>query len=193
MLNTSMKYFPTKFPILKTKDLLLRELTIADADQSVLGLNDIEIAQYLGFTPFPYQKADYLSFLERSQNDFKDKLGLHFAIAELAKPDIMIGCIGLDLNKFSENGSFGYWLLKAYWNKGYMTQALKEVLNYGFSVLHLHKVSASFFEHNIGSARVMQKSGMAYEATMKDEIKRLGKYYNLVYYQTFNPNPAEEK
>ena len=189
MLNSSLKYFPTKFPVLQTKDLVLRELTAADADQSVLGLNDIQIAQYLGFTPFPYQKSDFISFLEKSKVDFTDKLGLHFAIAEITKPDFMIGCIGLDLNKFNENGSFGYWLLQAHWNKGYMTQALKEVLKYGFSVLHLHKISGSYLEHNLASARVMQKSGMVYAATMKDDIKRMGKYYNLVYYHIFNPNP----
>ena len=77
----------------------------------------------------------------------------------------------------------GYSYCSKFWNKGYATEALKTVLDYlkeeGFKTVYADHLSL-----NPASGKVMLKSGMEYEATLRNRIidKNTGKYDNLVYY-----------
>ena len=42
----------------------------------------------------------------------------------------------------------GYWLDESYWGKGYMTEAVQGVLNYGFEELRLSLITATCYPHN---------------------------------------------
>ena len=63
-----------------------------------------------------------------------------------------------------------------------MTDAMTEVLAFGFNVLNLNKITASFFPHNPASGRVMEKCGMKQEAVLKQEIYKNGKFLDSVWY-----------
>ena len=72
-----------------------------------------------------------------------------------------MGLIGIHhWDKANQKAEIGYWLGKEFWNKGYVTEAMAEVLAFGFKVLNLNKMFANFFPHNPASGRVMEKSGM---------------------------------
>jgi [ribosomal protein S5]-alanine N-acetyltransferase len=56
-----------------------------------------------------------------------------------------------------------YKLDVAYWGKGLATEAVEVLLQYAFNDLQLHRVEAGCAVDNIGSARVLEKSGMQRE------------------------------
>jgi RimJ/RimL family protein N-acetyltransferase len=62
----------------------------------------------------------------------------------------------------------GYAVDERFWGKGYMTEALRAALTYEFTVLGTQRIVAECDSPNLASARVMQKSGMAYEGTFYD-------------------------
>ncbi|WP_423998200.1 GNAT family N-acetyltransferase [Maribacter sp. IgM3_T14_3] len=75
-----------------------------------------------------------------------------------------IGLFGLRLGPKKYNrAEVWYKLHLDYWSKGYATESLKAVLNYGFDVLKLHRIEAGCAVDNIGSAKVMEKVGMKQE------------------------------
>ncbi len=55
---------------------------------------------------------------------------------------------------------FGYALARDWWSKGYMTEALRALLDVAFTELGANSVFAICEVQNIGSARVMEKVGM---------------------------------
>jgi len=57
----------------------------------------------------------------------------------------------------------GYLLNRKYWNQGYITEATRKVIAFGFEQLGLHRIIASCDPANIGSYRVMEKIGMQRE------------------------------
>ena len=86
-----------------------------------------------------------------------------FAIQDKRRKEF-IGLFGLRLGpKKYKNAEVWYKLNIDYWNKGYATESLKAVLNYGFDVLRLHRIEAGCAIDNIGSAKVMEKVGMTKE------------------------------
>ena len=101
----------------------------------------------------------------------------------LKDSDEFIGTIDYVMLDHNEHiGEIGYALSHLYWGKGYMSEAAKAILHYGFTELHLERIQARCFAENIGSERVMQKAGMVYEGTMRKAKLAKGTYYDLKLY-----------
>jgi ribosomal-protein-alanine N-acetyltransferase len=58
---------------------------------------------------------------------------------------------------------FAYRYLRTSWNKGYATEAVIAVLGHGLGSIGLDRIVAAAMAGNVGSWRVMEKSGMRYE------------------------------
>jgi RimJ/RimL family protein N-acetyltransferase len=67
----------------------------------------------------------------------------------------------------SHKDELGYWLGRDYWTKGIMSRVVKSFCSYGFDSLHLIRIEATVFEHNLSSSRVLEKCGFQYEGILK--------------------------
>jgi len=82
-----------------------------------------------------------------------------------------IGLIALNLgNKKYEIGESWYKLLPQFWGQGLATEALKEVIHFGFHQLKLHRIEAGCASGNIGSVRVLEKAGMIREGHKRQHL-----------------------
>ncbi|PWL72066.1 MAG: GNAT family N-acetyltransferase [Clostridiales bacterium] len=82
----------------------------------------------------------------------------------------MIGSIGLIEDEKRRNDAvrmLGYSLAEPAWGKGYMTEAARAVLRYGFDVLGLALISAYHYPDNHRSQRVIEKCGFRYEGRQR--------------------------
>ena len=80
----------------------------------------------------------------------------------------------------------GYAIGKKHWNKGYVTEAFKAMIDFLFS-LGIHKVVASYLIGNDASKRVMEKCHMVFEGIRKDEVFYHDKYHDVAFYYLINP------
>ena len=97
--------------------------------------------------------------------------------ATIYKPDNkLIGFAGLKyLPEFDET-DIGFRFLPEYWGKGLATEASKEIITYGFETLDLQKIIAIASAANVGSCKVLEKSGLTLYKT--DAYDGDGKEYN---------------
>ena len=81
----------------------------------------------------------------------------------------------------------GYWLGEEYWGKGITSEAVKMVLDYGFSDFYTEKankgcevvrIEAIIFAENEGSAGVLKKNGFVCEGRQRAAYKKGGKLYD---------------
>ena len=86
------------------------------------------------------------------------------------------------LNQENRSGEVGYSLSRAHWNRGYMTEALKAVIDFGFEVLLLNRIEAQHETANPASGRVMAKAGMQKEGVLRSRIFNKGKYVDVALY-----------
>ena len=88
-------------------------------------------------------------------------------------------------NKVFNSSEIGYAIGKKHWNKGYITEAFKAVIDFLFS-LGVHKIVASHLVGNNASKRVMEKCGLVYECRRVQEIYYHELYHDVDYYYIIN-------
>ena len=80
-----------------------------------------------------------------------------------------MGSIGLITDSARQYGSarsLGYALGIRYWGQGYMTEAVRAVIRFGFEKMSLDVISATCYPDNLASRRVLEKCGFQYEGTL---------------------------
>jgi len=81
--------------------------------------------------------------------------------------------ISPDNNRGKHNAkSISYVLAEDYWGSGYMTEAVKRIVDYVFTDLNADLLSAFHYHDNNKSQRVLEKCGFEYEITIKQGCKR---------------------
>ena len=84
---------------------------------------------------------------------------------ELINGNEFIGLIGINLGKeHYKNAEVWFQYDYKFWNKGYATETLRKILDFGFENLKLHRIEAGCAIENIGSIKVLEKVGMLREA-----------------------------
>ena len=84
-----------------------------------------------------------------------------------------VGDIGLRISgKNPHEADVGYALLPEAQGKGYASEALKAICNYGFQQLGVHAINAWVLGSNAGSSRLLEKHGFI-------RIQVLEKAYHL--------------
>ena len=168
-----------KIPILKTNRLILRPFDLADAEvvQRLAGAK--EVADTTLRIPHPYPDGAAKKWIESHHKNYDENKEVVFAIT-LKETDKLIGAIGLILNKHFNNAEIGYWIGVPFWNNGYATEAVSEILNYGFHKLQLNRIHAHYLKRNPSSGKVMIKNGMKEEGVLKQHVFHNGVYEDIV-------------
>ncbi|MEO1486138.1 MAG: GNAT family N-acetyltransferase [Bacteroidota bacterium] len=80
-----------------------------------------------------------------------------------------LGLFGLKRShpKF-KSAEIWYKIHSNYWGKGYATEAVNAALKFGFEKLKLHRIEAGCAVENVGSIKVLEKSGMALEGRRRE-------------------------
>ena len=107
---------------------------------------------------------------------------IQFAIRTLAD-DRLIGFVGLDGISWTHGDSFiGIGIGdRAYWGKGYGTDAMRVLLRYAFTELNLYRLSLNVFSYNTRAIRTYEKVGFVVEGRMREALLRDGQYHDLVF------------
>jgi RimJ/RimL family protein N-acetyltransferase len=103
----------------------------------------------------------------------------NFAI-QIGEAPRLVGDIQLTVKRRTYQGGLAYELHPAHWNKGYMTEAIKSVLAFGFAEAGAERIAANADAENIGSWRAMEKAGMRREGLMRHQRHFAGMWRDTV-------------
>lgn len=159
--------------ILTTTRLLLRPWREADAEEAFQNwMNDPEVTRYLTWTPHGDISVTR-ALLKLWEEESRRPDTYHWAIA-LREGNTLIGDISvMHTDIYQETGSVGYCMGKAWWGRGLMTEAFREVLRYCFEDAGFYRVRGSHAAENIGSGRVMEKCGLQKEGVRRQDFRLL--------------------
>lgn len=164
---------------LKTERLLLDCFTDSDADLVAQLAGDKRVVEMTASIPYPYEADMAISWIQTHQKQMIEDKNYIFAI-RIKETRQLIGCINIGLNEKHDRGYLGYWLGFDYWGKGYCTEALKEVMRFGFECKNVNKIWAEHKTINVASGRVMEKGGMKHEGVMRRHYKQSeGNYLDM--------------
>jgi [ribosomal protein S5]-alanine N-acetyltransferase len=151
-------------PIIETKRLILRAPRMEDSEDIFAAYaQDTEVTRYLVWAPHN-SVNETREFLQRVLES-KEMAGDYNWAITLKGDDKLRGMIGLRVRNFKADA--GYVLARELWGKGYMTEALRAVVDFAFTLPGMYRVWALCDVENIGSARVMEKAGMEFEGILR--------------------------
>lgn len=168
-------------PKLETPRLILRPFELADAADVQRMAGAPEVADTTLNVPHPYEDGMAEAWIESHPGQFAKGTIITYAIT-LKDGGSLIGAVSLGLTPRHQRAELGYWMGMPFWNKGYTTEASAALIEYGFSSLGLHKITASHFTRNPASGRVMQKLGMTLEGTHHSHFLKGERFEDVAVY-----------
>lgn len=147
---------------IETERLVLRQWTLADADDVLDYAADPEWSRFLP-VPKPYERRHaeeaVASWVLKDGSTNPD-----WAIEIAGRAS---GGINLRIDHQHRRGELGYALARRHWGNGYMTEAARAVIDAAFATLpDLARVQAGANARNKASIRVMERLGMTHEGTI---------------------------
>ncbi|HSH80005.1 MAG TPA: GNAT family protein [Herpetosiphonaceae bacterium] len=102
--------------------------------------------------------------IQEQQRQWSEDLGYSFGVWDRTA-STLIGRVTLSrvTRRAFQNCGVGYWLDMTHNGRGYMTEAVRLVVGYAFGELGFHRVEAATLLHNVGSIRVLEKTGFRRE------------------------------
>lgn len=168
-----------KFPIIETTRLKLREPLQKDAIALLEVTQDEAVMKYYGMAPFE-SKAEALGEINWFNKIYTQKEGIRWVITEKGVGNY-IGDIGFhNYETAHSRAEIGLKLAKAFWRKGIMTEALEQVLKYGFMVMQLNRIEAVVDPENAACLGLLKKAGFVEEGTLREYEHEAKGYVDLV-------------
>ena len=171
-----------KHPTIQTERLILRKFKLRDAKDlaRIVGTKEIAISS-LSFA-YPYEEGAAESFINRQEGYFQRGVCFNLAII-LKEENKYIGAVGFnEIYKKHNRADLGYYLDKNKWGKGFATEAVKAIIEYGFKIFELNKIEADAIIPNPSSTHVMEKAGMKHEGILRQHIKHWDEYRDMTFY-----------
>jgi RimJ/RimL family protein N-acetyltransferase len=139
-------------PVLETERLILRAPRLGDAKAVAMLANDRRIAENTARIPHPYRLGDAEDFIAQASLSGE----MIFFITQ--RNGALIGACGLS-DVDGQAPELGYWLGVRHWGKSYATEAVRAVIDYGFSELDHDALQSCARVTNPASRRVLEKCG----------------------------------
>ena len=153
--------------VLETHRLVLRRFEEKDAAAMFAWAGDSQVTRFLRFATHK-SAEDSLAVLRQWQEAYRRPDFYEWAITEkeTSRP---VGSIALNvLNEHDRSGDVGFCLLRECWGRGYMSEALSAVLEFGFHTVGFNRIEGVHSERNPASGAGMRRCGMQYEGLSRE-------------------------
>jgi RimJ/RimL family protein N-acetyltransferase len=150
----------SKEPVIATERLRLRPWRQSDVEPFAQLNADPEVMAHFAAI---LSRAQSDALADRIREDIEHR-GFGFWAVEIPEMTPFAGFVGLSVPRFTAHFTpcveIGWRLARAYWHRGYATEAAAAALHFGFERLRLPEIVAFTVPGNARSRRVMEKLGM---------------------------------
>ncbi|EAA9756084.1 N-acetyltransferase, partial [Salmonella enterica] len=171
--------------LMETKRIYLRPFESTDVDGYFPGLFDAEMRRLTG-TQNSFTRSQVERYIENAAQD-DSRLMLLIALQE---NDQVIGDIAL-MDMHTKNRSAHIRIAidnTEHQGKGYGSEALLLMLDYGFGICNLHRIELEVYAFNPRAIRTYEKLGFQREGVRRDAL-----FYNHLYHDAIQMSILEEE
>ena len=181
----NMKEMPSPDLVLKTERLVLRPLTLDDADLIWPDISDPEIARQMAWEAHT-ERSQTVAFLEHEVARVNSGKGITWAVFKDGAFCGIFSLIGLVRTHRAltyDKAELAYWISRKYQRQGIMTEAGRRVIQFAFEDLKLHKLFVSHFSENAASENLIKRLGFRYVGEQIEEFQKRGVWHNHKLYE----------
>ena len=167
--------------ILESDRLILRQFCLEDATHIFEIRSNASVMKFMDSNHHA-SINDSENFVKRNLENQKEGSGYFWALVDKESGEFIGDFSVWAIDKVNHRGQIGYSLKQQYWKKGYMTEAMKVILKFGFTELNLHSFEANINPLNEGSRKCLEKMGFKKEAYFRENYFYNGKYLDSEIY-----------
>jgi RimJ/RimL family protein N-acetyltransferase len=169
---------PSPRPMLRGERVWLRPLEPADIVADQVAASDAEIGHFLGVKS-PQSRASAERFATEVLAQVGET-GYPYAICLLGE-ETSIGTLFLrSVDKVKGSGIVGIFIGdRRYLGKGYGTDALNALVDFGFGELRLERIELEVFDYNTRAIRSYQKAGFQTDAVLRHSRYHRGQHHDV--------------
>ncbi|TDL79161.1 GNAT family N-acetyltransferase [Peribacillus frigoritolerans] len=159
----------TSFPQLETDRLRLRSIERSDAVKLFDYFSKREVTEYYGMDSFKtLEEAETL--IHSFQIGYQSNKLIRWGI-ELKETNELIGTCGFHaLSKKYKRAEVGYEISHLHWQKGYASEAIEAILDFGFEEMEMIRIGAVVMLANSPSRSVLLRLGFKEEGRLRNYI-----------------------
>ncbi|MGK6341925.1 GNAT family N-acetyltransferase [Chryseobacterium sp. DT-3] len=148
----------SSFPVLETDRLILRRLSLGDAEEIYQLRSDVDVAILTGRTPCA-NIDEAIAYINKIDSMINKNECIFWAVSKRENPDLIgVACLwNFDIKKGTVE--IGYELLEKFQGKGIMGEVIVRILQYAFDVMGAETIIAFPSGENPSSVRLLQKLG----------------------------------
>lgn len=176
----------TPFPVLVTDRLILRRITIDDANEIFFLRNDESVMKYID-RPRAKSLNDVAVWLDKVDANIANDDAVAWGVSLKGEQKLIATTSFHVLIKENYRAEIGYVMHPAYHGKGYMQEAVKAMISYGFNSMGLHSIEAQVNPENGASIKVLERAGFVREAYFKENYFWDGKFLDSAIYSLLAP------
>ncbi|MEO6948218.1 MAG: GNAT family protein [Ginsengibacter sp.] len=169
-----------KFPVLHTARLDLIEISQEHLEDIFHLFRDSSVTKFYNVITL-HKEEEAQKYIDWFRSRFAENTGIRWGVALKGQKNI-IGTAGFNNWTVNHKANLGYDLQSNFWNKGYVTEALEAVINYGFQKLEINRVEAEVMPGNIASERVLAKLGFTNEGILRQWMHWNDQHYDMIMY-----------
>ena len=172
-----MKYFKK----IVGERLYLSPMNVEDAETYVKWLNDRSVSDNLGATSSVGTVPNEIEYI-------KNKKGNDYDFSIVLNDDTLIGNISLmNVNLVSRKATLGIFIGdEENRSKGYGTEAMKILVEYGFNILGLHNIDLNVFSFNERAIKAYEKVGFKEYGRRHESYFLDGKFHDEISMEIMN-------
>ena len=164
------------FRKLAGKKCYLSPMDVNDAEKYAEWLNDLELTSYLTLYNSVINKDTERIFLEKLSKEH------NYSIIDKNTDELIGTCGFVELDHINQISEVGIFIGdKNYWNKGYGTEALTLLLDYGFKALNLHNIMLKVYSFNERAIKSYKKAGFKLMGKRREALKRGNETFDILY------------
>lgn len=175
------------FPTLHTGRLALIEIKQEHLGDIFKLFSDNKVTQFYNVVTLT-KEEEAQKFIDWFRNRFAAKSAVRWGIS-LKGHNSIIGTIGFNNFTKRHRANLGYDLQAGFWNKGYATEALKVVIDFGFNELNINRIEAEVMQGNTASERVLTKLGFIREGILRQWMYWSDKHYDMTMFSLLKSDP----
>lgn len=173
---------PALFPTLETERLLLREIVHADVPALYAVHGDPESMRWFGVDPLPNEEAAAkLVDLFASWRTLAGS-GVRWGLQARGQSTLIGTCGLFGWNRSWRKCTVGYELHSQARRNGYMDEALRTVIPWGFANMELNRIEAQVHPENAASLRSVERLGFKREGLLRQVGYWGGQFHDMYQY-----------
>ena len=166
-------------PVIETLRLRLCPLELSDSQAIQKAAGDRQIADTMISIPHPYPAGEAERYIARQQAEREAGCAVTFTIAK-RENRLFLGLVAVrDIDREHSQAELSFWMKVDAWGRGYMTEVVQAVVQFGFESLGLNRLYAHHMLRNPASGRVLEKNGFKQEGLLRQRVQKWGKFEDV--------------